>query len=188
MIPKKPTTLLTLLATFAYASGSCEDEMQGYKDESAVIKGFNATALVPEIESLDDMNEYCVFEPSLTCTAEFPELLGAYQAECDKLGGTYVTYDIGATDGCTFSDFMLPMSLKGINIPLCLGPSCDAAVEGDAFAAEFDEGLVEFGVVGCTSEITAVRVGGPSDDSGAVSLRGASLSALFIAISVALLS
>ena len=189
MVPKPTTALFLLFTIFAYGEGSCDNEMQAYKDENLVIGSFNSTALIPEVESLADLGEFCTFGSSLDCTAEFAELLDDFEAACDEVGGTYVTYDLESTDGCTFSDFGLAMSITGVDIPQCLGPSCDAQVRGDEFAVEVNEGLVEFGVVGCMAEITDVKIGGPSNDdySDSAVAKASYLSALFIAISVALL-
>ena len=105
---------------------------------------------------------------------------------CDEVGGTFVTYDLESSDGCSFGGFNI--GIKALGIPQCLGPSCDADDHGQAFAAEVSQGIVDFGITGCDAEVTDVIVGGPVDDeSGVISSRGMYLSALLCIFSAAFL-
>ena len=172
-----------------YASATCDEEMMSYREENEVIGGFNEESVLPELTDPTDIFNYCTADEtfSLTCTADFPELLGPFEEACDEVGGIFVTYDLESSDGCSFEGFN--MVVKALGVPQCLGPSCDADDHGEAFAEAVSQGILNFGVTGCEAEVTDVSVGGPKDDdSGVISTRGIYLSALLCVISAAFLN
>ena len=167
-----------------YASATCEEEIVEYREENAVIGGFNTSSVLPDLTEPTDIFNYCSPDEtfSLTCTAEFSELADAFEDACEEVGGIYVTYDLEtSSDGCNFAGFAL--GIKVVAVPQCLGPSCDADDYGQSFTEEINKGIADFGVTDCNVEITDVSVGGPSgddsqDENGVISTKEMYLSVL----------